>query len=128
MVHVVHKKVNKFKRHHSDRHARVGESWRRPKGIDSVVRRKWRGQIKMANIGYGNAKATRNVHPDGLRHFNVNCEKDLELLLMRNQTHAAVIGAAVGKKVRTAIINRARELDIRVVNASAKVRTEEDTQ
>ena len=75
MVHVVHKKVNKFKRHHSDRHARVGESWRRPKGIDSVVRRKWRGQIKMANIGYGNAKATRNVHPDGLRHFNVNCEK-----------------------------------------------------
>ena len=47
---------------------------------------------------------------------------------MRNQTHAAVIGAAVGKKVRTAIIGRARELDIRVVNASAKVRTEEDTQ
>eukprot|EP01059_Diplonema_ambulator_P024166 TRINITY_DN3_c0_g3_i1.p1 TRINITY_DN3_c0_g3~~TRINITY_DN3_c0_g3_i1.p1 ORF type:complete len:129 (+),score=44.97 TRINITY_DN3_c0_g3_i1:52-438(+) len=128
MVHIVKKKVNKFKRHHSDRHVRVGESWRKPRGIDSVVRRRWRGQIKMANIGYGNAKSTRNVHPDGLKHFNVNCEKDLELLLMRNTTHAAVIGGAVGKKTRMAIVNRAKELDIKVVNASAKLRTEESSQ
>eukprot|EP01059_Diplonema_ambulator_P024168 TRINITY_DN3_c0_g4_i1.p2 TRINITY_DN3_c0_g4~~TRINITY_DN3_c0_g4_i1.p2 ORF type:complete len:147 (+),score=53.24 TRINITY_DN3_c0_g4_i1:57-443(+) len=128
MVHIIKKKVNKFKRHHSDRHVRVGESWRKPRGIDSVVRRRWRGQIKMANIGYGNAKATRNVHPDGLKHFNVNCEKDLELLLMRNTTHAAVIGAACGKKTRAAIVARARELDIKVVNASAKLRKEESSQ
>ena len=47
---------------------------------------------------------------------------------MRNTTHAAVIGGSVGKKVRAEIVNRARELDIRVVNASAKLRKEEDTE
>eukprot|EP01060_Flectonema_neradi_P000652 TRINITY_DN103_c1_g1_i1.p1 TRINITY_DN103_c1_g1~~TRINITY_DN103_c1_g1_i1.p1 ORF type:complete len:129 (+),score=30.65 TRINITY_DN103_c1_g1_i1:52-438(+) len=128
MVRVVKKKVNRFKRHHSDRHKRVGESWRKPKGIDSVVRRRWRGQIKMANIGFGNAKVTRNVHPDGLKHFNIGCEKDLELLLMHNTKYAAVIGAKVGQRVRTAILARAKELDIKVVNAKAKVRKEEDEQ
>eukprot|EP01061_Rhynchopus_euleeides_P013089 TRINITY_DN22962_c0_g1_i3.p2 TRINITY_DN22962_c0_g1~~TRINITY_DN22962_c0_g1_i3.p2 ORF type:complete len:130 (+),score=49.18 TRINITY_DN22962_c0_g1_i3:65-454(+) len=126
-AHIVKKKTTRFNRHHSDRHVRVGVSWRKPKGIDSVVRRRWRGQIKMANIGFGNAKVTRNVHPDGLRHFNVHNEKDLELLLMRNTTHAAVIAHSVGKKVRVAIINRARELDIRVVNGKAKLAKEEET-
>eukprot|EP01063_Lacrimia_lanifica_P042094 TRINITY_DN99_c0_g2_i1.p2 TRINITY_DN99_c0_g2~~TRINITY_DN99_c0_g2_i1.p2 ORF type:complete len:129 (+),score=68.64 TRINITY_DN99_c0_g2_i1:53-439(+) len=128
MVHIMKKKANKFARHHSDRYVRVGASWRKPKGIDSVVRRRWRGQIKMANIGFGNAKVTRNVHPDGLKHFNVHNEKDLELLLMRNRTHGAVIGAQVGKKTRSAIIARAKELDIKVVNAAAKFRKEESTQ
>ncbi|KAJ9466930.1 60S ribosomal protein L32-A [Diplonema papillatum] len=126
MVRVIKKKTTRFNRHFSDRYDRVGASWRRPKGIDSVVRRKWRGQIRMANIGYGNAKATRNVHPDGLKHFNVHNEKDLELLLMRHTTHAAVIGAKVGKRNRIAIINRAKELDIKIVNEKAKVRTEEN--
>eukprot|EP01061_Rhynchopus_euleeides_P013087 TRINITY_DN22962_c0_g1_i1.p1 TRINITY_DN22962_c0_g1~~TRINITY_DN22962_c0_g1_i1.p1 ORF type:complete len:130 (+),score=50.09 TRINITY_DN22962_c0_g1_i1:68-457(+) len=127
-AHIIKKKTTRFNRHHSDRHVRVGVSWRKPKGIDSVVRRRWRGQIKMANIGFGNAKVTRNVHPDGLRHFNVNTPKDLELLLMRNKTHAAVIGHKVGKKLRVEIVNRARELDIRVVNGSAKLRKEEDSE
>ena len=57
-----------------------------------------------------------------------NTPQDLELLLMRNTTHAAVIGGSVGKKVRAAIVNRAKELDIRVVNASAKLRTEESSE
>ncbi len=42
------------------------ESWRRPKGIDSRVRRKFKGcGIIMPNIGYGTNKKTRHVLPNG---------------------------------------------------------------
>lgn len=46
--------------------ALLQESWRRPKGIDSRVRRKFKGcGIIMPNIGYGTNKKTRHVLPNG---------------------------------------------------------------
>jgi Ribosomal protein L32 len=42
------------------------ESWRRPKGIDSRVRRKFKGcGINMPNIGYGTNKKHRHLLPSG---------------------------------------------------------------
>lgn len=42
------------------------ESWRRPKGIDSRVRRKFKGcGVIMPNIGYGTNKKTRHILPNG---------------------------------------------------------------
>lgn len=43
------------------------ESWRRPKGIDSRVRRKFKGcGIVMPNIGYGTNKKHRHLLPSGV--------------------------------------------------------------
>eukprot|EP01065_Artemidia_motanka_P045334 TRINITY_DN663_c0_g2_i2.p2 TRINITY_DN663_c0_g2~~TRINITY_DN663_c0_g2_i2.p2 ORF type:complete len:129 (+),score=52.67 TRINITY_DN663_c0_g2_i2:64-450(+) len=125
MVQVLKKKVNKFKRHHSDRYTRVGESWRKPRGIDSYVRRRWRGTLKMANIGFGSDKRTRNIHPDGLKHFNVSSQADLDMLLMHNKKYAAVIGHSVGARARKVIVARANELGVKVVNGKARVRKTE---
>ena len=42
-------------------------SWRRPKGIDSRVRRKFKGcGVIMPNIGYGSNKKTRHLLPSGV--------------------------------------------------------------
>jgi ribosomal protein L32E len=47
-------------------HLLVQESWRRPKGIDSRVRRKFKGcGIVMPNIGYGTNKKHRHLLPSG---------------------------------------------------------------
>merc|ERR1711907_205597 len=121
---IVKKKTNKFKRHQSDLHDRVSESWRRPKGIDSRVRRKFKGKVLMPNIGYGSNKKTRHMLPDGFKKFLINNASDL-LLMMYNRTYAAEVASSVSRKTREAILERAKVLDIKVTNASARMQSEE---
>merc|ERR1711890_31833 len=44
---IVKKKTNTFKRHQSDRYHKLDENWRKPKGIDNRLRRKFRGMTRM---------------------------------------------------------------------------------
>merc|ERR1711908_233468 len=123
---IVKKKVTKFKRHQSDLFDRVGESWRRPKGIDSRVRRKFKGKVLMPNIGYGSNKKTRHVLPSGFKKFLINNVADLELLLMYNRTYAAEVAHSVSRKTCAPILERAKVLDVKVTNAAARLETEEN--
>lgn len=62
----IKKRTKRFQRHQSDTNIGVKPSWRRPKGIDSRVRRKFKGcGIIMPNIGYGTNKKTRHQLPSG---------------------------------------------------------------
>lgn len=49
-VPIVKKRTATFKRHQSDRFKCVGESWRKPKGIDNAVRRRFKGQAVMPKV------------------------------------------------------------------------------
>ncbi|CAL5228957.1 g12189 [Coccomyxa viridis] len=119
--------LKKFNRHQHDRKMAVKPSWRRPKGIDSRVRRKFKGcGVIMPNIGYGTNKKTRHLLPSGFYKFLVHNTKELELLLMHNRKYAAEIAHNVSSLKRKAIVERARELNINVTNADAKLRSQED--
>ncbi len=103
------------------------ESWRRPKGIDSRVRRKFRGNgVIMPSIGYGTARKTRHVLPNGFKKAVVSNVKDLELLMMHNRTYCAEVAHNVSTLKRKAIVERAGELNIKLTNGAAKLRTQED--
>ncbi|KOS21095.1 60S ribosomal protein L32 [Escovopsis weberi] len=123
-VPIVKKRTTRFNRHQSDRFKCLDSSWRKPKGIDSRVRRRFRGTAPMPSIGYGSNKKTRFMMPSGHKAFLVNNVKDLELLMMHNRTHAAEIASAVSSRKRIAIITRAKQLGVKVTNAKAKVTTE----
>jgi large subunit ribosomal protein L32e len=122
---IVKKRTKKFKRHQCDIKKRVGESWRRQKGIDSVVRRKFRGKVRMPNIGYGSNKKTRHMLPNGFYKFLVHNPTEVDMLLMQNRTYCAEIAHNVSSRVRIQILDRAAQLDVKVTNAGAKLKTEE---
>lgn len=111
-------------RHQSDRFMRVDPSWRKPKGIDNRVRRRFRGTLAMPSIGYGSNKKTKYMMPSGHKAFLVNNVNDVELLLMHNRTFAAEIAHGVSSRKRVDIIARAKQLGVKVTNAKAKVTTE----
>ncbi|KAI3526452.1 hypothetical protein L1887_05705 [Cichorium endivia] len=123
---IVKKRVKKFKRPHSDWKICVKENWRRPKGIDSRVRRKFKGVTLMPNIGYGSDKKTRHYLPNGFKKFVVHNAKELEVLMMHNRTYCAEIAHNVSTRKRKEIVERAAQLDVVVTNKLARLRSQED--
>nr|CDS25698.1 60S ribosomal protein L32 [Hymenolepis microstoma] len=123
---IVKKHTKKWHRHQSDLFKRLGDKWRKPKGIDNRVRRRFKGQMRMPKIGYGTQARVRHIHPDGFRHVIINNVKELEVLLMQHRTHAGVIARTISRKNRVKIVERARELNIKIVNPNAKIRLVEN--
>mmetsp|Transcript_9896 Transcript_9896/g.23312 ORF Transcript_9896/g.23312 Transcript_9896/m.23312 type:complete len:138 (-) Transcript_9896:94-507(-) len=124
---IVKKRTKKFARHFSNRFMRIeNSSWRKPKGIDSSVRRRFKGTIPMAKIGYGSDKKTRNLMPNGFYKFAVSNVDQLEMLMMHNRKYCAEIAHNVSTKKRKEIVERAAQLNIKVSNANAKLRSDED--
>ena len=123
------KKVKKhqktFTRFQSDQFMRVKPSWRQPHGIDSRIRRKFRGNKPMPGIGYGTARSTRFLLPNGFRKFLVTNDKDLEVLLMHNRVYCAELAHNLSARSRKRLVERAAQLGVRVTNSNARVRTEE---
>merc|ERR1712050_301427 len=113
---LVKKRTKKFTRHQSDRYRKLKPNWRKPKGIDNRVRRRFKGQNKMPNIGYRSAKTTRHMLPSGFKKFLVHNVKELEILMLQNKTYAAEIAHGVSSRKRKDIVERANQLRIKVTN------------
>ncbi|KAG8516458.1 60S ribosomal protein L32 [Galemys pyrenaicus] len=109
---IVKKRTKKFIRHQSDRYVKIKRNWWKPRGIDNRVRRRFKGQIFMPNIGYGSNKKTKHMLPSGFRKFLVHNVKELEVLLMCNKSYCAEIAHNVSFKNRKAIVERAAQLAI----------------
>merc|ERR1712124_236169 len=114
---IIKKRTKKFIRFQSDCKAgSIKPNWRRPKGIDSAVRRKFKGRTLMPNIGYGTREKHRNILPDGFMKFVVRNVKELDILTTQNRTFAAEIAQNVSFRKRKEILARACLLDVKVLN------------
>jgi len=103
-----------FKRQEWYRYKMLGDSWRRPRGIHSKMRRGFKRRPPMVEIGYRGPAAVRGLHPSGFEEVMVYNADNLSAV--DPKTQAVRIGGTVGVKKRLVIEARAAELGIRVLN------------
>jgi large subunit ribosomal protein L32e len=111
-----------FVRQESWRYVRLHPEWRKPKGIDNKVRRQDKGWPPLVRVGYRGPAESRGLHPSG--HFEVLVHRPLDLDGLVPGRDVARIGGSVGAKKRDAILARATELGLRVLNPNGLRRIE----
>lgn len=111
--HSKHKKP-KFRRQESWRYKRVKDTWRRPHGIDSKMRKKVKGWPASPTTGYRSPKKTRGLHPSGFVETRVHSVEDLGGI--DPELQAIRIARTVGGRKRVEILALAEEKGIHVLN------------
>lgn len=108
------KQTPQFLRQEWFRYKRVPKNWHRPDGITSKMRMNKRYRPPRVRVGFRGPKKVRGLHPSGFEEVLVHTVSDLEHI--NADTQAARIGSTVGTKKRVAIAEKAKELDIRLLN------------
>jgi large subunit ribosomal protein L32e len=108
-----HKKP-KFRRQESWRYRRVKNTWRKPHGIDSKMRKKVKGWPPSPTTGYRSPKKTRGLHPSGFVETNVHTMEDLSDI--DPELQAIRLARTVGGRKRVEILAIAGERGIHVLN------------
>ncbi|XP_045154474.1 60S ribosomal protein L32-like [Echinops telfairi] len=122
---LVKKRTKKSIWHQSDRYVKLKHNWCKPRGIDDRVRRRFKGQILLPNIGDGSNKKTQHLLPSGFRKFLVHNLKELAALLMGNKPYCVEIAHLVSSGNRQAITGRVAQLAFRVPDRNARLCSKE---
>ena len=115
-IRIVKKRTNTFDRFECHRYHRITRHWRRPRGIDCPVRRKFRGYARTPKAGYGSNKKTRHLLPNYKKKYLVHNMKELECLLMIKDQYCAEIARQVGAPLRIQLLKKAKEMGISITN------------
>ncbi|XP_054422463.1 60S ribosomal protein L32-like [Pteronotus mesoamericanus] len=123
---IVKKKTKKSIWHQSDLYVKIKGNWKKPRGIDNRVHRRFKGQILMLNLCYGGNKKTKYKLLNGFRKFLFHSVKELEVLLLCDKSYCVEFAHNVSSKKHKAIVKRAVQLAIRVTNPNARLRSEDE--
>ena len=97
----------KFRRQNWFRYKRLGEKWRRPRGIHSKMRRHFKYRIPVVQVGFRGPASVRGLHPSGFEEILVYNPGNLENIDPKVQ--AIRISSKVGDKKREMIVEKADE-------------------
>ena len=103
-----------FKRQNWFRYKRLGDKWRRPRGIHSKMRRHFIYRITVVQPGFRGPASVRGLHPSGFEEVMVHNPKEVDNV--DPKTQAIRISSKVGDKKREIIVKKADELKIRIFN------------
>jgi large subunit ribosomal protein L32e len=111
------KKRPEFHRQEWFRFKRLGDSWRKPRGLHSKMRTNRGYRPNRVRVGYRGPAKVRGLHPSGFEEVLVYNPNDLDVI--DPKTQAVRIGHSVGYRKRMAIVEKAEKLGIRVLNKGA---------
>ncbi|RLF36551.1 MAG: hypothetical protein DRM99_02555 [Thermoplasmata archaeon] len=104
----------KFIRQDAHKKSKLGNKWRRPKGLHSKMRLSKKGYNKCVSIGYGSSRKTKNLHASGLKLIIIKSLKELEKINAKEECIA--VAKTVGLKKKVKILKQAIKKSINVVN------------
>src|SRR5579885_1431772 len=104
----------KFVRPESWRYKRLKPNWRKPKGIDNKDRLSVKGVPPIAKVGYTKQKSKRLLQHSGLYERLVHKVNEHEGLDPKK--HDVRIESGVGKRKKIAIVEKAKQAGLRVLN------------
>ena len=109
------RKTPRFKRQELWAQATLKDTWRKPKGRHSKMRKQERGRGRLPKPGYGSPASMRGLDRQGFLPVRVFNPQDLEKI--NPGKDKAVIASGVGRKKRLDILKKAEEKGIAVANA-----------
>ena len=107
------KKIPVFRRQNVGLKKRVGEAWRKPRGIDNKLRVKRMGFGALPRIGYRTARSERGMHPSGARELLVHNMHEISAV---QKGFVVRISATVGARKRKLLIAKAKQMGVRILN------------
>lgn len=102
-----------FRRTNWFKFKRVGTFWRKPRGDDSKIKKKMAGHPPMPAPGYRSPRSVRGLHPSGYPYVVVHNEKELAAV---GADHAVYLASTIGGRKREALLEKAKELKLKVLN------------
>jgi large subunit ribosomal protein L32e len=117
-----------FKRSETHRFPRLGDKWRSSKGIRSKMRLKKMSRAAIVETGYRGPVLVRGLNPTGKHEVIIYRAEDL--MAVDPNLEVVRIAAAVGKRKRLEILQKAEELKLQVINRrpSEKVEKKEEVE
>jgi len=103
-----------FIRQDNPKRMKVNDKWRKPKGIHSKIRHKFKGRRKMPSPGYKSPREAKGLHFSGLKIVNILSINDI--IRIRKEREGAVIAKSVGMKKKIEILKKAIELNVNILN------------
>ncbi|MBI2145202.1 hypothetical protein HYU18_02660, partial [Candidatus Woesearchaeota archaeon] len=101
----------------NDPRKRFAGRWKRPKGLQSKMRERRKGNPRYIEPGYGSPAQVRGTTTEGLFPVVVRTVKDLSGI---KAGFGAVVAATVGMKRKLEIVKAAADRKIRLLNLNAE--------
>ncbi|MDD5253607.1 MAG: eL32 family ribosomal protein [Candidatus Nanoarchaeia archaeon] len=102
-----------FLRQDAHKLKKLKKNWRKPKGLDSKMRRGLRGYRRSARIGFSTPRKTYGLNKDGLKGIVVKNLRDLESI---KENNIIILSSTIGSKNRIEILKKIKEKNLKISN------------
>jgi len=106
------KKRPDFMREGSQNSVRIGDKWRRPKGLHSKMRHQFAGHRKKVNVGFMSPSKIRGLDKEGFALIKI--EKIVDLNSLDPKVHKIIISSNVGMKNKILLLEKASEKGFKI--------------
>ena len=107
-----------FIRQDNPKRMKLNYKWRKPKGIHSKIRHRFKGRRKMPSPGYKSPAAIKGIHATGLKIIRIYSPEEVSRI--NKNSEGIIIAKSVGVRKRLEILKKSREINVQVLNINAE--------